>query len=145
MPTFISVIDNIKSTLENDTALDTLCQENFGRAITVLKSFKNRQELDAAQFPVIMITRPQVKKTYLTGAKDGEHTVLLYCGFFCEDSTQALDMLVQLEEAVDDAMLVDTSRGGTAIDSLPGDSANDSGHYHPYYFIVMTVDIHHRR
>lgn len=142
---FTAVTDNLKNALEGNAALEAFCVAAFGKGVTALKFFKNRQELDAEQFPLIMITRPSVKKRYLTGAKDGTHTILLLCGFYCDDRTLAQDYIVQFEELIDDAILADATLGGTAIDALPDESENDGGFYHPYYFIGMTVEVRHRR
>jgi hypothetical protein len=143
MGSFNDVLDSIKTTLEGDTALQTFCASNFSAALTVKRVFKRRTGISA--FPVILITRPEVKKMFLVGARDGTHTMRLYCGFQQPDREKAQDNIVEFEELIDDALLNPEPAALSAMNIKPTVSVNDEGMYHPYYFIVMDVEVHHRR
>lgn len=145
MPTFNDVIANLVTTLEGDSALSTFCTNKWGASLTVPRLYKNRTEIQVSELPVALITRPEVKKNFLIGARDAEHRVRIYLGFRQEDKLKAQEELIEVEELIDDALLADHTRGGKAIDTMPEASANDEGSFHPVYFLVMDVLIKHRR
>jgi len=142
---FTAVTDDIKITLESDAALNAFCTSRWGRSLTVKKAFRQRTEINMSEFPIALITRPEVEKRFLIGARDATHTVRIYVGFKQTDPEAAQDDLVVLEELIDDALLADHTRGGTAMSTDPQASANDEGLNHPIYFMVMDVEIEHRR
>ena len=143
MGSFNDALDAIKTTLEGNAALQSFCTSNFNAALTVKRVFKRRTEISA--FPVILMTRPEVKKMFLVGARDGTHTVRLYCGFHQPDKEKAQDNIVDFEELIDDALLAQEPETLSAMNIKPTISVNDEGMYHPHYFIVMDVEVHHRR
>ena len=145
MPTFNDVLDNLVTTLEGDSALSAFVTAKWGKSLTVLRVYKNRQEIQISELPVALVTRPEVRKNFLIGARDGEHRVRIYLGFRQEDRLEAQAELIEAEELIDDALLVDQTGGGKAIDTKPAESINDEGSYHPVYFMVMDVLIKHRR
>jgi len=146
MPSFTLVTDNLKTLLQDDAGILSFCNDTWGRVITVKKVFKPRTEIKNNEFPIIMVTRPKAKKNLLTpGVKDGDHTVLLFCGIYSEDREKAQDYLVAMEELIEDAIVGDYTLGGTVTSAIPTDTANDEGHYHPVYFLVVAVEIKHRR
>lgn len=145
MPTFNDAIANLVTTLEGDSALSSFCNTKWGASLTVLRLYKNRTEIQISDLPIALVTRPEVDKNFLIGARDGKHRVRIYFGFLQEDRLKAQEELIEVEELIDDALLVDHTRGGKAIDTTPEASANDEGSYHPVYFMVMDVLIKHRR
>lgn len=145
MSSFTAVINNIVTTLQNDSALTAFCTAKWGKALKVMKVYKRRVEISAEDLPVILITRPQVEKEFLVGARDADNMVRLYAGFQQDDREKALDEIIEFEETLDDALLVDHTRGGNAINTDPKASVNDEGEYHPVYFLAMDVAIKHRR
>lgn len=148
MGSFTEVIDNIKTTLEGNTALTTFCTTKWGKVATVLKSYRYRTEIHIDELPVILITRPSLDKTQVAlGSKmrNGDNLVRLYIGFKQDDRTKALDEMIGLEEKIDDALMVDPFRGGKAESTLPTQSANDEGPVNSIYFTVMEINIKHRR
>ena len=145
MASFIDVIDNLATTLEDNAALKSFCAEKWSKSLIVLTVFKERTEIQLSDLPIVLITRPETTKDFSTGTRDGTHTVRLYCGFRQEDRLKAMKELIEFEEKLDDALLVDHTRGGIAIDTDPKASANDEGKFHPVYFMVMDVTIQHRR
>lgn len=145
MSSFTNVIANIVTTLENDSALATFCNTKWGKALTVKKIFQRRTEVGLNDLPLILVTRPSVDKEFLVGARDADNIVRLYAGFHQTDKEKAADEIIEFEEKIDDALMVDHIRGGYAKDTNPRASANDEGEYHPVYFIVMDVAIKHRR
>lgn len=143
---FITAIDNLASTLQNDAALTSFCKTKWGRSLTVKKIFKKRAELSIQNLPKILITRPTVEKSYLINtARESKNTVRLYCIFYQSDPRRALNELIEFEEKIDDA--ITTPEPGTlgAISINSKASVNDEGEWHPVYAIVMDVEIKHRR
>lgn len=145
MATFTKVIDNLIDTLKDNNALSSFVTEKWGKPLTVRKVFRNRIDISTEALPIIFVTRPSVKKDFTLSTRDGDHIVRLYCGFYQDDTSKALDEMVEFEEKIDDALLVDETRGGNAIDTVPEASDNDEGKFHPTYFMVMHMLIKHRR
>lgn len=145
MSSGITIMNNIVTTLQNDSALAAFCTTKWGKALKVMKVYKRRIEISAEDLPIILITRPQVEKEFLVGARDVDNIIRLYAGFQQDDREKALDEIIEFEETIDDALLVDHTRGGNAINTAPKASVNDEGEYHPVYFIAMDVAIKQRR
>lgn len=145
MTSFIKVVDNLVDTLKDNNALSAFVLDKWGKPLTVNKVFKHKIEISTEALPIIFITRPSVKKGFTFPTREGDHIVNLYCGFYQNDALKALDEMIEFEEKIDDALLVDETRGGNALDTVPGESNNDEGQFHPTYFMVMHVLIKHRR
>ena len=145
MASFTTVIANIVTTLQTDANLASFCSSKWGKALTVKKVFRKRAEINLSELPIILITRPYLDKEFLVGVKNADNIVRLYCGFHQTDREKALDETIEFEEKIDDALMVDHTRNGTAIDTNPQPSVNDEGENHPAYFMVMDVKIKHRR
>jgi hypothetical protein len=138
---FTATLDNLVSTLTNDAALQAFATAAWGKPITVHAGYKQRMEIGAEELPVIRITRPQVEPDTKSANRIALHKVRLYCGFYQPDLELAVSETIQYEELIRAALVVDRRRGQTAQATVPGDSANDEGTYHPSYFLVMDVDI----
>lgn len=145
MSSFVTVYNNIITTLQNDSALAAFCDAKWGKMLTVLKVFKKRVEVNLADLPVILVTRPNIDKEFLINARDADNIVRLYAGFHQTDREKAMEEMIEFEEKIDDALMVDHTRGGNAKSTNPKTSANDEGEFHPVYFMVMDVAIKHRR
>lgn len=145
MSSFVLPYNNIVTTLQNNSALSTFCNDKWGKALTVKKVYKKRIEINLDELPIILVTRPSVEKEFLIGARDADHIVRLYCGFNQADREKAQEEIVEFEEKIDDALMVDHTRDGTATNTNPKSSVNDEGENHPSYFILMDVAIKHRR
>lgn len=146
MGSFTTVIDNLATVLTNNSALQAFCQAKWGKSVTVAKAFRQRTEIGLSDLPIILITRPAVEKPYETiGAKEGRHTVRLYCGFYQDKKNNALQEGVEYEEKIEDTVLTNSTLAGTAVYVKPKNSVNDEGEFHPVYFTVMDVEIFHRR
>ena len=146
---FIDGINFIQTTLLNDAALKAFSLDSWNKAPMILPVFKKRVEIDVRDLPIILVTRPQVLKTLLVGARDGVNTVRLYCGFLQNAREQALAQIIQFEEKIDDALLTQEATNAANAAGIkyinPKSSVNDEGMYHPVYFIAMDVEISHRR
>ncbi|MDH4100603.1 MAG: hypothetical protein OEV28_08505 [Nitrospirota bacterium] len=138
-------LDKLVALIANNSALQAFCKAKWRNPLTVKKTYKRREELHLSQLPIIMITRPSVKKSFLTGARDGTHTLMLYCGFPQENPNKIQNEFVEFEEKIDDALLSvhPESIGFKSI--APVSSVNDEGKYKPACFIVMEVEVQHRR
>jgi len=145
MPTFKSVLENIQTTLREDSALIAFCTSKWNKSLKVESVYAERTEIQLSDLPIVLITRPSVEKVFKTRVRDSVHTVRLYCGFQQKDKLEAMSDLIELEELIDDALLKDHTRGGNAMDTNPGESINDEGKYHPVYFLAMNITVNHRR
>jgi hypothetical protein len=147
MSSFITTIDGIVATLQGNTALNDYTKAEFNnKTITVKKIFKKRTDVNIADLPIILITRPSLEKSHLINSpRNGKNTVRLYVGFHQTDKRKALDNFIQLEEKIDDALLAVAPETLGAISINPNESANDEGMFHPIYFMAMNVEILHRR
>jgi len=142
---FADVLKQLQQQLANDSGLQSFAQTAWGKAVTVSLVFRDRTEVRMPDLPLIMITRPQVRRTELSSVRDGHHTVRLYCGFHQQNKETACTNMIGFEEAIDNAIDADDTLGGTAIQAVPGDSVNDEGMFHPVYFVVKDLNIHHRQ
>lgn len=142
---FTSVMDQIISTITSDVELNAYATTNLGRAFTsanVKKVFKARPDILVGELPLIMITRPGT-----SGDADSDragtytHTVRVYCGFLANDRYKAQDILINLEELIENAMMLDSTLGGLVDFVSPSGSENDEGYNHPQYWIVKEFKI----
>lgn len=139
---FIAVIDQVVSALQNNAALASFCQSKWGRGLTVRKEFRKRTEINLVELPILLLTRPQVGKTpEVSGAKVPLHTVRLYMGFHQTDKTKALDEMVEFEELVDAAVMSAYRHDDQTVKMHPVQSINDEGEFHPVYSIVAEFGI----
>lgn len=148
MPSAGDIINNLKTTLETNASIASFCSTKWGKTLTVKKVLKKRTEITLDEFPIILITRPSVgKKSPCLGTKlrRTDQTIHLYCGFMQDDQTKSLDEIIEFEELLDDVLMLDPKRGGTATSSKLENSVNDEGMFHPVYFFVMDVVIEYQR
>ena len=147
---FVAVIDNIISTLEGNGDLTTFCRSTFKKRLSTLKRLIPREAVTLEMYPLIMITRPEVKNNgyALSRSADIVHLVKLYCAIRIGDSSSSsklyLDKLIQFEEYVDQALILDTTRGVAGVQTRIGDSRNDEGAQPPEYFIEKSILITQR-
>jgi len=146
---FVDTLKDMTTTLGADTGLLAFCNAAFTKAHTVKRVYKPRVEIELADLPLIMITRPVLKAgVWRPTERDYTHTIRLYCGFQCDDRELAQELLIEFEEVLDAAILVykDPNKllaGITDID--PQDAVNDEGYFHPVYFFVKDVEISETR
>ena len=144
MPSFVSIYNNIITTLQNDSGLTAFCNAKWGKSQKVIKAFKRRIEISKSDLPVILVTRPSVEKEFRIDSREYKHTVRLYFGFNQEDREVANEEGIEYEEYIEQALLADRNRGDTTafcIDTDISRAANDEGEYHPVYFGVAEVEI----
>jgi len=142
---FVPTLADIKTTLENDAELQAYAQTKWGKPVKVRKVFRKRNEIGLDELPVILITRPSRNaEEALTRRKDNLHTVSIYAGFRQENRELAPDQLLEFEELIESALMVDPSRGGTAADTAFQESVNDEGLFHPVYFQALGFQIKKR-
>jgi hypothetical protein len=146
---FNTTLDDLTTALEGNAALLTYCNTRFGKAHVVKRMFKQRTEIGLEELPIILMTRPMIKPApWRPAERDYTHTIMLYCGFYCEDREAAQGILVEFDEVIDAAVLEykapnELPAGITDID--PQDTVNDEGIYHPVYFFVKAVEISETR
>lgn len=148
MPSAVDSINNLETTLELNADIAAFCESKWKKSLTIKKVLRKRTEITLDEFPIILITRPSVgKKSPCLGTKlrRTEQVVRLYCGFIQDDQEKSLDEIIGFEEIIDDVLLLDPRRGGTANSTKLGESQNDEGMFHPVYFFVMDVVIEFQR
>lgn len=138
-------LEKIVTLLSNDSALESFCRSKWKKPLTVEKSFKARTEVHISKLPIIIITRPTVKKSFLTGARDGAHISRFLCGFPQAHPAKILDEFIQFEEIIDDTLLSVHPETLGFKEINPLSSVNDEGIYKPSCFMVMEVELQHRR
>ena len=142
-------INALKVRLQNAPALNAFFTDKFNKALTVKKVYKNRTEITATDLPLLMITRPQIVRTFGgSRAVNKEHSVLLYVGFHYDkvnDLELPLDYFIELDDLLEDAVLTKLAvTGDKAFAVSVEDSANDEGMLHPIYFMSMHLKIRAR-
>lgn len=132
--------DNIKTVLAQDATLNAWIASTFpGKTLKVRKAFKRRQEVNAADLPLIMITVPTRRhKSETAGSRIFEHTVTVYAGL-CHNGDRELspDLVEQFEALVEKAIMRDATRDGYALNTHFSESSNDEGAFHPNYFSAL--------
>jgi hypothetical protein len=146
MSSFLDTIKLLVTALETNAALAAFAQEKWKKSVAVKKVFKRRTEIPTNSLPIILITRPSIRKTFQIGnGREGANLVRLYAGFFQPDPRKGLDEMIEYEELLD-SILSDMKPGEIgAIGIDPEVSTNDEGKHHPSYFTVMDVEITHER
>ena len=146
----IANINALKARLQNAPELNAFFVNNFGKALKVVKAYKNRTEIAFDDLPILMITRPQIDRSY--GGSKGvnkEHHIFLYVGFHydkVDDLELALDYFVELDDLLEDAVstrLLSVAEDKAFVVSIE-ESANDEGMLHPIYFMKMHLKIKDR-
>lgn len=140
----VNATDNIKSVLSSDPQLLAWIAEHFpGKTLKVIRAYKRRQEINTADLPLVMITRPtRTRIDGPIGRRRYNSSVLIYAGFqFDGKREDGPDLLDQFDELIEDALLKDIRRGGFAVDTEWDDSSNDEGANHPVYFSVSQFTI----
>jgi hypothetical protein len=151
MPSFNDALDRLKKVLSEDAAIAAWFHGRGDRKLTVKRLFKHRQQVNASELPLIMITRPDLDKKFrISGGRENTNTVRLYVLFQQNDREQAQQDVVRIEELIDDCLTANyrlkDAGGNPLADSIhPTGSANDEGMFHPVYAIVMDLAIVHRR
>lgn len=135
---FLEKFRAIKVRLENNQALQQFCQEKFGKQLKVLTVFKQRTEIQMHDLPIVMITRPRVRREPQGNLSKKEHSVFLYAGFMSNDREQAPELSIEFEEKLEEAVRRKTSHpDDRSFYIAPADSSNDEGRFHPVYFLVI--------
>lgn len=143
MSTLIQKINGLKARLEAHAGLINFCASNFNKALTVGKVFKQRTEVQIDEFPLVMITRPQRQYEFGGAVSHKKNIVYLYAGFRTEDKGKALDLSIEFEDLLEEAVGT-RAAGDVPMDVSATDSANDEGMFHPVYFLVKHVVIKDR-
>ena len=148
--TFNDVMEDIKSTIEDDAALAAFCTAKWGKTITVKRVFRRRTEVALDQLPIVLLTRPATKGLRWTiGEREYEQSVMLYFGFHQPDTDKAQAEQVELEEKIEDALIVQykdpNHLPAGAEDITPGESVNDEGANHPTYWTVKGIGVDYKR
>ena len=143
MPSFVDALDTIKTALETSGALHAAIDAPAGKSLQVRLAYRRREEIPMGDLPVCLITRPSVEgQAENNVAGEYQHTVLLYVGFYCEDRDLGARKLIQVDEAVEKALLTDQTLGGSVDFIAPSSSQNDEGKNHPVYFLVKSFVVH---
>lgn len=143
---FTDVIDNIVTVLEDaDGAFQTYCTTNFGRAALIKQTYVDRAEISEADLPLVSIALPGIDKDKVLNTKDKTYTLNLWIYFLQNDPYAALGNFTALDELVDEALLADHTRGGYAINTIPGPAQTDGGVDHPVYTILQETQIRYRK
>lgn len=139
---FIDNINALKVRLENNAALNAYAVNNYGKVFKVMKVYKNRVEIQLSDLPIIMITRPSVRRTPGNLSSRKDHSVSLYAGFRQEDRETSLEQFIELDELLEAAVIAKTALFGDVPMSVEvNDSLNDEGMYHPSYFLAMNLTV----
>jgi len=147
---FTAIIDNIVTTLAGDAPLNDFCKQAFSRRLKVVKQLTPREDVTIDNYPLIMITRPEVDNDNHSASARADiiHTVKLYCGFRVGDSVAStkphLDELIQFDEYIDQALLQSPLRGGLGLMTKIGKSVNDQGAQPPEYFTEKLIYVTQR-
>ena len=151
MASFNTALDRLVVLMQTDAGLSTFCESKWGKIHTVRREFRTRVQVNASELPLIMITRPSVKKEFrISGGRDNTHTVGLYILFQQDDRVKAQSEVVEVEEWIDDCLAanyrIKDAAGVPLVKNVrPGDSSNNEGIWHPIYAIVMDVAIEQYR
>jgi len=146
----LPALKQLKTTLLEDADLTAFCHANFGKKLTIKRSFRDREEIGMDECPIILITRPSVEReSGLNRRSRGIHSARLYFGFYQPDTSgdsreAGTDTAVEFEELIEAALSADTTLNGTVSAIIPGSSVNDEGTLHPIYFGVMDVALQKR-
>lgn len=133
-------LDRVVTALQTNAGIDDYCRVNFGRGLTVKRTFKHRTEIALSDLPYCMVTRPSMDSERTTGLIYRDNSIRLYIGFHEPDREKAQTHLIELEELVEQAMYaLDLASSDMMV--TPKGSMNDEGYFHPVYFFVKDVGV----
>ncbi len=139
---FAEILQQIKATLEADADLTAYALQKWEKKPTVKVTYRNREEIASADLPVIMITRPSVRRSRETfGDIKRVNRVRLYAGFYQPDSSRRQAELIETEELILSALEKDTDLLAMIDSMTPADSANDEGSLGECCFTVQDIEI----
>ncbi len=139
---FAAVLLQVKAALDNNVALAAFASTKWGAALTVKIVWRNREEVASSDLPLIMITRPTVRRSRNTYRRiDAASSVRLYAGFYQMDEELRQLELIEFEEAILDALQADSTLAGMVNSMSPADGANDEGALGEVCFTVQEIEI----
>lgn len=142
---FINKFNAVQVRIENNKPLQDFCKENFGKALKVITAFKHRKEIPLSDLPIILITRPYIRREIAGNVSKKEQNISIYAGFKMEDQARAIGLSIELEEMIEAAISVrSTHADDVPMVIMPADSATDEGKFHPVYFFGMDIVIKER-
>lgn len=143
MASFYTALTALKTILTD--GLQNFCSQKWGKLPTVTISYKKRAEITLDEFPLVLITRPQVdNQDGATGFYQTNHTILLYVGFCEHDREKAAAAVIEFEETIESLIRTDPTLNVSVMDTDIVNSANDQGNFHPVYFFVVELKARHR-
>jgi|GEM_PF-876012 hypothetical protein len=138
-------LDAVVTALGSDAPLSAFCQAAWGKALTVLRTFRRRVEISTADLPICLLTCPKkVPGRYMDFQIEEAYTAMLYAGFQQKDPYAAQSQLMAFEELIENALLSFRISGvfpDGVQDIRPADAINDEGTQAPVYFLVKSVEI----
>lgn len=134
---------NIEATLQSDADLTVFLLERYpSKRLSTLLGFRKRTDIRGEGCPFFMITRPEITTENRPGMRGRlRHTFFIYFFVYQPNEAKAFEEMVKLEELIDQTLLKDTSRGGHAVDTITGESANDEGYFSPIYAGVKKITV----
>jgi len=142
---FLDKFNAVKVRIKNNQSLQQFCKDNFGRELTVTTTFKDRKEIQLDELPVVLLTRPYIRREQAGNITKKEQSISIYAGFRMEQQEKAIGLSIEFEELVEAAISVRTANAGDIpMAIMPADSATDEGKFHPVYFFGMDVVVKDR-
>jgi hypothetical protein len=137
MPSFKGTLDDLIAAIRTYGPLKTFCREKWNKTLVVKKMFKFRTEIKLEDLPLIFVTRPNKK----SGSSEATHTARLYCGFHQPDREVSQDEMIEFEELIEEAVIIDKERNKLALYTEPKQTITDEGYFHPVYFCIKEINI----
>lgn len=138
---FGPVLTKIKDVIESDANLNTFVSTSWRKQLAVKITWRNREEISGSDLPLIMLTRPYVKRGRNYGSVTAKSRVRLYAGFYQPDQDLRQLQLIEFEEKILAALEASEELSDLIDGMTPADGANDEGALGDCCFTVQDVEV----
>ncbi len=142
---FTPTLKKIESVLKADATLQDYASQRWGKRITVKVTWRNRTEISASDLPLIMITRPTVRRSRNSYGKiTSNPRARFYAGFYQPEEALRQFELIELEELILAALEASSELAALVDNMTPADGANDEGALGECCFTVQEIEFEMR-
>ena len=137
---FNAVLDALKTLFETDSGLLAFVAAKGWDPLTVKTTIKHRESVALDELPIVMLSRPRVKRDREYGSLNGSHTVRIYAGFYQPAAALRVPELIEFEELLVAAIEKNPDLGELVEGINPGESMNDEGVIETC-FLVQEIEV----
>lgn len=137
---FIPALAAIKKLYETDSALQKFLSAHGLGSLKVKTTVRNKENISSNDLPIVMLSRPRLKRDREYGGTSNTHTVRIYAGFYQTKPDKRVMELLEFEELLSNVFAADPTLGELVEGINLGESANNEGVIDTC-FMVMEIEV----